>query len=108
MKQGKYKIPPGLPQEAETIIKMALQREPSRRPTVEQILAHPWFIKLGICDSPSPIQVSTPSSARKRPALQRGHSHEAFTRSYNTPVGLQMKLPEGMKTISGKPQGRLN
>ncbi|KAJ1306190.1 hypothetical protein OPQ81_010899 [Rhizoctonia solani] len=69
--KGEFEIPDWLNSDAGDLISHILQQEPSRRYTIPQILAHPWFtspssedqtITLPIVDeNPTPVEPHTPS-----------------------------------------------
>lgn len=44
--RGDFEIPDCLSEEAQSLIASILQQDPSKRPSIQAILAHPWFTKM--------------------------------------------------------------
>ncbi|SPO29045.1 related to ser/thr protein kinases [Ustilago trichophora] len=44
--RGQFEIPDSLSEEAQDLVTSILQHDPSKRPSIQAILAHPWFTKL--------------------------------------------------------------
>ncbi|KAJ9475643.1 putative serine/threonine-protein kinase [Pseudozyma hubeiensis] len=43
--RGEFEIPECLSEEAQDLVASILQQDPTKRPTIQSILAHPWFTK---------------------------------------------------------------
>ncbi|KAJ1575253.1 hypothetical protein NDA11_004681 [Ustilago hordei] len=54
--RGDFEIPDCLSEEAQSLIALILQHEPSKRPSIETILAHPWFTKTMAQSSMSTVE----------------------------------------------------
>ncbi|KAF8756595.1 Pkinase protein [Rhizoctonia solani] len=76
--QGDFEIPDWLNLDAGDLISHILQKEPNKRYTIPQILAHPWFtspssedltIKLPVVDeAPTPVEPEVPTPDPQTPA----------------------------------------
>ncbi|MBZ3882738.1 Sperm motility kinase 2B [Sciurus carolinensis] len=66
IQEGRYHIPDRVPSQARRLIRSMLSMDPARRPTVEQVLQHPW-LREG--EEASPCQDGEPPPKRPDPAI---------------------------------------
>ncbi|MBZ3884087.1 Sperm motility kinase 3 [Sciurus carolinensis] len=66
IREGRYHIPDRVPPQARSLIRSMLSMDPARRPTVEQVLQHPW-LREG--EEASPRQDGEPPPKRPDPAI---------------------------------------
>ncbi|MBZ3885776.1 Sperm motility kinase 2B [Sciurus carolinensis] len=66
IREGRYHIPDRVPPQARSLIRSMLSMDPARRPTVEQVLQHPW-LREG--EEALPCQDGEPPPKRPDPAI---------------------------------------
>ncbi|OCH90214.1 Pkinase-domain-containing protein [Obba rivulosa] len=93
--RGVYEDPEWLSEEARDLIRQILQTDPTMRPAIAQILAHPWFaLHQGIAThaaaaqstaslgseppSPSPLRPVSPATNAQPPSASSGASDSTF------------------------------
>ena len=97
--QGDYEIPDCLSEDAQSLIASILQQDPTKRPSIQSILSHPWFSKVMVhtpmstveedenatdyFDSRSPAQAALPFQAEPT-RLSTDMPHNDVDTSSNT------------------------
>ncbi|KAG8877412.1 hypothetical protein FRB98_006694 [Tulasnella sp. 332] len=89
--QGEYEEPEWLSSDACDLIKQLLQKDPSMRPTVAQVLAHPWFVRLQL---PEPDAQPLPPSEPTMIDLTEDDPSVAPTPPPKTPPRTSLTRPE--------------
>lgn len=80
--QGDFEIPDCLSEEAHDLVVSILQHDPAKRPSIQSILAHPWFTKMMVNSPMSTLeedQIATDYFASKPSAsTSQSKQHDRF------------------------------